>query len=84
MVDFLVIGLHNSIIYNNIVPLFVKDKIRFGYNSVFYYEKNMSSAGWWFSNISDYCPPKLELKKHYNEIDYDRFDNYDCINIEGY
>lgn len=36
----------------------------------------------WFSNISDYYPPKLELKKHYNEIDYDKFDNYDCINID--
>ena len=63
MVDFLVIGLHNSIVYNNIVPLFVEDKIRFGYNDVFYYENNMNAAGWWFSNMSDYCPPDLVLKK---------------------
>ena len=83
MVDFLVVGLRSSIAYNNIVPLFVEDKIRFGYNSVFYYENNMSAAGWWFSNISDYCPPDLVLKKKYIEGYYKRFDERpDCINID--
>ena len=83
MVDFLVIGPHSSIAYNNIVPLFVEDKIRFGYNSVFYYENNMSAIGWWFSNISDYCIPDFVFKKKYIESYYKRFDECkDCINID--
>ena len=61
----------------------VEDKIRFGYNSVFYYENNMNAAGWWFSNMSDYCPPDLVLKKKYIEGYYKRFDERpDCINID--
>ena len=82
MVDFLVIGYINSISYNNIHQLLVNSKFGFGYNKVGNYKGEMSSPGEWFSNISDYYPPKLELKKHYNEIDYDRFDNYDCINVD--
>ena len=83
MVDFLVIGPVSAIIYRDIFPLIKDGNVSFGWNRVVEFENGVKFGNIrWFSNISDYCPPKLELKKHYNEIDYNRFDNYDCINID--
>ena len=83
MVDFLVIGPVGAIIYRNIFPLIKDGNVSFGWNRVVEFENGVKFGNIrWFSNISDHCPPKLELKKHYNEIDYNRFDNYDCINID--
>ena len=83
MVDFLVIGYINSISYNNIHPLVINGKFSFGYNKVISYKGEMSAQGEWFSNISDYCPPPLVLKKNYRLDDYKRFDERpDIINID--
>ena len=83
MVDFLVIGPISVIIYRGIFPLIKDGNVSLGRNRVIEFEDGVKFGNIrWFSNISDYYPPKLELKKHYNEIDYDRFDNYDCINID--
>ena len=83
MVEFLIIGPYNAITYNEVFPLFKDDDVGFGWNRVVEFENGVKFGNIrWFSNISDYCPLKLELKKHYNEIDYNRFDNYDCINID--
>ena len=83
MVDFLVIGYINSISYNNIHQLLVNSKFGFGYNKVGNYKGEMSSQGEWFSNISDYYPPPLVLKKDYRLDDYKRFDERpDIINID--
>ena len=83
MVDFLIIGPISVIIYRGIFPLIKDGNVSLGRNRVIEFEDGVKFGNIrWFSNISDYCPPKLELKKHYNEIDYDRFDNYDCINID--
>ena len=83
MVDFLIIGPYNAITYNEVFPLFKDSNVSLGCNRVIEFEDGVKFGNIrWFSNISDYYPPKLELKKHYNEIDYDRFDNYDCINVD--
>ena len=83
MVDFLVIGPVGAVIYRDIFPLIKDGNVSFGWNRVVEFDGGFKFGNIrWFSNISDYYPPKLELKKHYNEIDYDRFDNYDCINID--
>ena len=83
MVDFLVIGPVGAVTYRNIFPLIKDGNVSLGRNRVIEFEDGMKFGNIrWFSNISDYCPPKLELKKNYNEIDYNRFDNYDCINID--
>lgn len=83
MVDFLVIGYINSISYNNIHPLVINGKFIFGYNKVISYKGEISAQGEWFSNISDYCPPSLVLKKDYRLDDYKRFDERpDIINID--
>ena len=82
MVDFLVIGPVSAITYKDIFPLIKDCNVSFGWNRVVEFEDGVKFGNIrWFSNISDYCPPKLELKKQYNEVDYHRFDNYDCINI---
>ncbi len=82
MVDFLVIGPVGAVTYRGIFPLIKDGNVSFGGNRVVEFEDGVKFGNIrWFSNISDYCPPKLELKKHYNEVDYHRFDNYDCINI---
>ena len=84
MVDFLLIGFYNCISYNNIHPLLRSGKFGFGYNKVFDYEGEKSAPGGWFSNISDYCPPPLILKKDYNLDDYRRFDERpDIKNIDS-
>ena len=66
MVDFLVIGHISCINYNNIHPLVINGKFSFGWNRVVEFENGMKFGNIrWFSNISDYCPPKLELKRQY-------------------
>ena len=83
MVDFLVIGHISCINYNNIHPLVINGKFSFGYNKVISYKGEISAQGEWFSNISDYCPPPLVLKKDYRLDDYKRFDERpDIINID--
>ena len=83
MVDFLVIGPVISITYKNMFHLIKDGDISFGWNRVVEFDNGVKFGNIrWFSNISDYFPPKLELKKQYNEVDYNRFDNYDCINID--
>lgn len=83
MVDFLVIGPFTAVSYNNIFP-FVKDgAIRLGSSRVSEFTDGTKFGNSiWFSNISDHCPPMLELKKQYNEVDYPKFDNYDAINVD--
>ena len=84
MVDFLIIGYINSISYNNIHPLVINGKFSFGWNRVVEFENGMKFGNIrWFSNISDYCPPPLVLKKDYRLDDYKRFDERpDIINID--
>ena len=83
MVDFLVIGPVGAITYRDIFPLIKDGDISFGWNRVVEFENGVKFGNIrWFSNISDYCPPKLELKRQYKEEDFRKFDNLDIINID--
>ena len=84
MVDFLIIGPEISSTYNNIFPLIKDGNVSFGWNRVVEFENGMKFGNIrWFSNISDYCPPPLVLKKDYKLDDYKRFDERpDIINID--
>ena len=84
MVDFLVIGPVGAIIYRDIFPLIKDGNVSFGWNRVVEFENGMKFGNIrWFSNISDYCPPPLVLKKDYKLDDYKRFDERpDIINID--
>ena len=82
MVDFLIIGPYNVITYNEVFPLFKDDNVSFGWNRVVEFENGVKFGNIrWFSNISDYYPPKLVLSKRYDD-GYKKFDNYDAINID--
>ena len=82
MVDFLVIGPLNSLTYNGVFKLIKDGDISFGWNRVSDFDNNNNSVKCrWFSNISDYYPPKLVLSKRYDD-GYKKFDNYDAINID--
>ena len=82
MVDFLVIGPFNSLTYNSVFELIKDGDVGFGWNKVSYFDNNNKSVVCrWFSNISDYYPPKLVLSKRYDD-GYKKFDNYDAINID--
>ena len=83
MVDFLIIGPVGAIIYRDIFPLIKDGNVSFGWNRVVEFEDGAKFGNIkWFGNISDYCPPKLELKKQYKEEDFRKFDNLDIINID--
>ena len=84
MVDFLVIGPYNAITYNEVFPLFKDGDVGFGWNIVVEFDGGFKFGNIrWFSNISDYCPPPLVLKKDYRLDDYKRFDERpDIINID--
>ena len=84
MVDFLVIGPLNSLTYNSVFELIKDGDVGFGWNRVVEFEDGVKFGNIsWFSNISDYCPPPLVLKKDYRLDDYKRFDERpDIINID--
>ena len=82
MVDFLVIGPMSSLTYNSVFELIKDGDVGFGWNRVGDFDNNNNSVKCrWFSNISDYYPPKLVLSKRYDD-GYKKFDNYDAINID--
>ena len=84
MVDFLVIGPRSAYAYKNIFILIKDENIMVGYNreSMYFDNNEKGVICRWFSSISDYCPPKLELKRQYKEEDFRKFDNLDIINID--
>ena len=83
MVDFLVIGPVLNSTYKNMFHLIKDGDISFGWNIVVEFDGGFKFGNIrWFSNISDYCPPKLELKRQYKEEDFRKFDNLDIINID--
>ena len=83
MVDFLLIGPYNAITYTEVFPLFKDCDVGFGWNRVVEFEDGVKFGNIrWLSNISDYCPPRLVLSKKYVEDDYNKYDNYDSINID--
>ena len=84
MVDFLVIGPVLNSTYKNMFHLIKDDDVGFGWNIVMEFDGGFKFGNIrWFSNISDYCPPPLVLKKDYRLDDYKRFDERpDIINID--
>ena len=84
MVDFLVIGPRSAYAYKNIFILIKDENIMVGYNreSMNFHNNEKNDICRQFTSISDYYPPKLELKRQYKEEDFRKFDNLDIINID--
>ena len=84
MVDFLVIGPdRKSAVQGKCVDIEGGRIMKENNRESMYFDNNEKGVICrWFSSISDYCPPKLELKRQYKEEDFRKFDNLDIINID--
>lgn len=86
---FLIIGNKNAITYKDIFKLIKENKIWLGYTipSNFYINLdgdlgNIQGLTRWFTNFDiEKRHETLDLYKKYNENDYPKYDNYDCIEV---
>lgn len=84
---FIVIGSYNAVKYKEIFPLIKDNKLWLGYNSVKeFVQPNGSIKKFgnivWYTNIeTQKRKEELILYKTYNEIDYQKYDDYDAINV---
>lgn len=88
---FIVIGNLNAFTYKICFNLFFNKKMWLGASGsqkVFYVRNNNTlkiiNSSCWFTNIKHGVKPEeLVLTKKYSEQDYQRFDNYDAINVDS-
>lgn len=87
MKKFLIIGNLNAITYKEVFPLIKDNKVWLGEG------KNLDfilpdgtikrAISTWFTNLEhNKKNPPLELTKHYNEEEYPKYGNYDCIEVK--
>lgn len=85
--EFLIIGPLNAATYKEIFPFILEKRIWAGYNNVRHFvdpEGNQRTLGnvFWYTNLPNKSlTEELVLTKKYNPNEYDKFDNYDAINI---
>lgn len=85
---FLIIGNKNAITYKEFFPLLKDNKVWIGYNSVKEFLKPDGSTQkfgniGWFTNLDiDKRHDKLTLLMDYDINDYQRYDNYNAINVD--
>ena len=90
MKKFLVIGSINAYAWNEIFPLVKFNKMNIGYlfNKVMQFTnpcsdelKKICGICWYQSLKKNIDRPEIELTKHYNPVDYPKYDNYDAIEV---
>ena len=88
MKKFLIIGTINAITYKEVFPYIKSGEIDCGYKCnkpmTFknpYEDKDLSVAIVWWQNLKEPEKPYVELNKDYVDGDYQKYDNYDAINI---
>ena len=84
---FVVVGNYNAVTYKEIFKLIKQNKLWLGLNGVKKFRKpngefqKFGNVNW-FTNISaGRITPKLVLTKCYNHEDYQKYDNYDAIEV---
>ena len=82
--QFLVIGSLGALYYNQVIEPLILNKIRTGYHRVAYFvnggiETHISA--FWFTNLYVQDKPPLQLSCKYKECDYQKYDNYDAIEV---
>ena len=93
MKKFLVIGSINAYAWKEIFPLVKFNKMDIGY----LFNKDMSfiipgsdelkkicGIAWYQSLKGNIDRKEIEFTKHYNPVDYPKYDNYDAINVDMY
>ena len=86
--DFIIVGNKNAIISKKLFILFMKNKIKYGFNNISnFMTKNGDIQKFgnvcWFTNL--HISKKmngLDLNKRYDEEFYQKYDNFDAINID--
>ena len=88
MKKFLIIGTINAITYKEVFPYIKNGEIDCGYKCnkpmTFknpYEDKDLIVAIVWWQNLKEPEKPYVELNKDYVDGDYQKYDNYDAINI---
>lgn len=90
---FLIVGCKNALTYKDIFKLFQNNQIRLGYNNITEFEviasENLSSTNkkfgniGWFTNLNiNYREKILNYTKKYELGKYEKYSNYDAINID--
>lgn len=85
--EFLIIGPLNAATYKEIFPFILEKRIWSGYNNVRHFispDGNMRTLGnvFWYTNLPNRSlTEELVLTKKYDPSAYDKFDDYDAINI---
>ena len=82
MVDFLVIGPFNSLMYDNVFPLIKDQKMRVGYTRVDEFSDGIKFGNTIWSTSFDVEGRGYLKLKEYREGDYKKFDKCDVINID--
>lgn len=84
---FLIIGNINALTYKEIFPLIKENKVWLGYNTTRFFiqpdgSKFETARTYWYTNLD--IKKRYEdfiLYKKYDEKDYERYDNYDAIEV---
>lgn len=86
---FLIIGNKNAITYKDFFPLLQKGDVWIGYTSPSEFitpngqTKKLNGITGWFTNLDvAKSHEKLILRKKYRPEEYQRYDNYDAINVD--
>lgn len=87
---FLIIGNYNAITYKNIFPLIKDNKLWLGVSSPKEFitpdgdlTKKVNVLCRWFTNLDHYRRnEELIIWKEYDEQDYQKYENYDAINVD--
>lgn len=85
--EFLIIGPLNAATYKEIFPFILEKRIWSGYNNVRHFispDGNMRTLGnvFWYTNLPNRSlTEELVLTKKYDPDAYDKFDDYDAINV---
>ena len=89
MKKFLIIGNMNAITYKEVFPYIKSGEIDCGYNFNYcilfknpYEDKDLSVVITWWQNLKEQEKPYVELTKDYVDGDYQKYDNYDAINVD--
>ena len=85
--QFLIIGPLNAATYKEIFPFIINKKIWSGYNNVRHFnqpdgsDKTLGNVFWYTNLPNRSLTEKIILTKNYDPTKYDKFDHYDCINV---
>lgn len=82
MVDCIIVGPYNVVIYKDIFP-YIKDRVlRLGYTTIPEFNDGIKFGNInWYSTIGGPVPEKLCLNRVFDSS-YEKYDHYDAINVD--